>query len=275
MEDFETAISAYYRLDPERDRLSTWGLLEALRTTELLERYLPPAPAVVHDIGGARGAYALPLARNGYQVHLIDAWPPHVEAAAAASEQQPDAPLSSTGVGDARELPFEDDSADAVLLFGPLYHLIERDDRVLALREAHRVLRPGGILLAAAVSRYASTFDGIRNGDISDPEFDAIVAGDVRDGVHRNVDPDKHPNWFTLTFFHRPAELHDEVADAGFDDVRLLAIESAGAYTTDAERLADDTYREAVLRAIRRIEAVPELLGTSPHIMAVARTPAR
>ncbi|WP_190819607.1 class I SAM-dependent methyltransferase [Saccharopolyspora pogona] len=271
MEDFETAISAYYRLDPERDRLSTWGLLESLRTTELLDRFLPAPPAVVHDVGGARGAYALPLARNGYQVHLIDAWQPHVEAAAAASREQADAPLSSASVGDARELPFGNGSADAVLLFGPLYHLLEREDRVVALREARRVLRPGGILLAAAVSRYASTFDGIQSGDISDPEFEEIVVGDVRDGVHRNIDPEKHPNWFTLTFFHRPAELRDEVAEAGFADVELVAIESAGAYATDPECLAEASDRDAVLRAIRRVEAVPELLGASPHIMAIAR----
>ncbi|MGP4018477.1 class I SAM-dependent methyltransferase [Saccharopolyspora sp. 5N708] len=270
MADFEGAISGYYRFDPERDRLSTWGLLEALRTTELLERFLPSAPAVVYDVGGARGAYALPLARNGYQVHLVDAWPPHVEAAAAASQEQPDAPLSSARVGDARELPFDDDSADAVLLLGPLYHLIDRQDRIRALREGHRVLRPGGILLAAAVSRYASTFDGVRGGEIADPEFDVIADGDVRDGVHRN-DPEKHPGWFTLTFFHRPGELHDELADADFDDIQLLAIESAAAYATNSDRLANATYREAVLRALRRVEAVPELLGASPHIMAIGR----
>jgi ubiquinone/menaquinone biosynthesis C-methylase UbiE len=112
-------MAAHYRHDPERDRLDTWARLERLRTQELLDRYLPAPPAVVYDIGGARGAYALPLAKAGYQVHLIDAWQPHIDAAAAASYDQPDAPLASANLGDARDLPFPDHSGDAVRLFPP------------------------------------------------------------------------------------------------------------------------------------------------------------
>ena len=103
--ELDPAIAAHYRHDPERDRLETWARLEGIRTRELLSRFLPQAPAVVLDIGGARGAYALPLAQEGYEVHLIDPYMPHVEAAMAASAAQPDAPLASVAVGDARELP--------------------------------------------------------------------------------------------------------------------------------------------------------------------------
>ncbi len=185
--EFDPAIAAHYRHDPERDRLETWARLEGIRTRELLSRFLPAPPAVVLDIGGARGAYALPLARKGYEVHLIDPYMPHVEAAMAASAAQPAAPLASVAVGDARELPFADASADAVLLFGPLYHLPAADDRAHALVEACRVLRSGGVLLAAGISRFASTFDGVRLGLIADPTFEGIVEGDLRDGVHRST----------------------------------------------------------------------------------------
>ena len=118
----DRALAVHYRTDPERDRLWTWATVERLRTEELLERFLPAPPAVVHDVGGARGAYALPLAAKGYAVHLLDAWPPHVEGAAAGSAAQPATPLASCAVGDARSLPYDDQSADAVLLLGPLYH---------------------------------------------------------------------------------------------------------------------------------------------------------
>jgi ubiquinone/menaquinone biosynthesis C-methylase UbiE len=74
-------------------------------------------------------------------------------------------------VGDARELPFDDASADAVLLLGPLYHLIEAVDRLAALREARRVLTPGGVLAAATISRLASTFDGFGRGYFADPRL--------------------------------------------------------------------------------------------------------
>ncbi len=72
----------------------------------------------------------------------------HVEQARRASDEQPAAPLASATVGDARRLDRPDASVDAALLLGPLYHLTERGDRVAALAEARRVLRPGGVLAA-------------------------------------------------------------------------------------------------------------------------------
>jgi ubiquinone/menaquinone biosynthesis C-methylase UbiE len=63
--------------------------------------------------------------KAGIWCALIDLHEPHVEAAAVASAVQPDAPRASVAEGDARELPFADASADAVLLLGPLHHLPE------------------------------------------------------------------------------------------------------------------------------------------------------
>jgi SAM-dependent methyltransferase len=269
--ELDPAIAAHYRHDPERDRLETWARLEGIRTRELLRRFLPASPAVVLDVGGARGAYALPLAREGYEVHLVDPWKPHVEAAAVASAAQRDAPLASVAHGDARDLPFSDASADAVLLLGPLYHLPAADERAQALAEAHRVLRSGGVLLAAAISRFASTFDGLRSGAIADPTFEAIVEGDLRDGVHRNPDPDGRPEWFTLAFFHRPEELHRELCTAGFTDVHILAVEGPGSFRELGASLDDPMCSDAVLRAIRRVETEPALMGASAHLMAIGR----
>ena len=110
----------HYALGREQDRLSRGhGRLEALRTTELLERWLPPAPATVLDVGGAAGRYALPLAAQGYAVHLLDPVPLHVEQARRASAAA-DRPLAAVLQGDARALPYDDASADVVLLLGPL-----------------------------------------------------------------------------------------------------------------------------------------------------------
>jgi SAM-dependent methyltransferase len=265
----DPSIEAHYRHDLERDRLRTEAQLEGVRTRELLRRFLPAPPAVVVDVGGASGVYALELARDGFAVHLLDPYPPHVEAAAAASAAQPDAPLASAIVGDARELPFGDAVADAALLLGPLYHLPDAADRAQALAEARRVLRPGGILMAAAISRFASTSDGLRTGAIADPAFEAIVEGDVRDGVHRNPDPEGHPEWFALASLHRPEELAGEVRAAGFGDVQVLAVEGPAAFWDPGPALDDPAHREAILRAIRRVESEPALLAASAHLMAV------
>jgi ubiquinone/menaquinone biosynthesis C-methylase UbiE len=111
----------------------------------VLERLLPRPPARLLDVGGGPGTYAAPLVRRGYRVHLVDPVPLHVEQACQAAGSDPG---FTAALGDARQLPKQAGSQDAVLLFGPLYHLTETTQRRQALAEARRVLRPGGRLLA-------------------------------------------------------------------------------------------------------------------------------
>src|SRR5262249_34595901 len=138
-------IQNYYALGQEQNRLLDEGDVERLRTEAILSRYLPPAPAVIYDVGGGAGVYAFHLAEKGYEVHLIDFSPLHVEQARAYSANIA-IRLASISRGDARSLAVPSGSAQGVLLLGPLYHLVERTDRLQALRETHRILRPGGML---------------------------------------------------------------------------------------------------------------------------------
>jgi len=179
-------ILRYYEGTQEADRLASplfrW---ERVRTLDLLHRFLPPAPAHILDVGGAAGAYAFHLAGMGYSVDLIDPVPLHIEQAKARAAREQAAPRSFQ-LGDARAIPCEDAAADAVLMLGPLYHLTDLKERLRAIREAHRVLRLGGILMAAAISRFASMLDGMTRGFILDPQFQPIVEQDLETGQHRN-----------------------------------------------------------------------------------------
>jgi SAM-dependent methyltransferase len=270
-EQLDPEIAGHYGDVSEEQRLGPWNL-ERVRTWELLGRYLPSSPAVVVDVGGAAGVYALPLAAQDYEVHLVDPMAVHVEQALRASERQSATPLASATVGDARGLDRADASVDAVLLLGPLYHLTERADRVRALAEARRVLRPGGVAVAAAISRFASTCDGLLRGYLDEPGFEAMVERVLRDGQHRN--PTGRPEWFTTAYFHLPEELGQEVTEAGLRLQAVLAVEGPAWMLADIqERLADPARRERVLAAIRRVETEPSLLGASAHLLAVAAAP--
>ena len=259
-------ISRYYQEVAEEGRLAAGpSQLEFARTKEIVLRHLSPPPATILDVGGAAGAYALWLAERGYQVHLIDAVPRLVEEARRRSETAAHR-ICSCQVGDAQELRFSDGTVDGVLLLGPLYHLTDTAERLRALREAYRVLRPGGLMFAGAISRYASALDGVARDLFRDPSFAAIVQQDLEQGQHRN----KTGKWeyFTTAYFHRPDELEAEIMSAGFTCKEVLGLEGPGWILSDFdERWADARKREDLLKIARALER--EVVGLSAHLLAL------
>lgn len=264
-------LQRYYEQHDESSRLKTGeGQLEFVRTQQIIQRFLPAPSAKILDVGGGSGIYALWLAQLGYEVHLIDVVPRHIEQARTASAAQDNAPLASIQLGDARELGWAEETFDVVLLLGPLYHLPDIQDRIQSLHEAYRVLKPGGVLLAAAISRFASTLDGLRRGELKKRVYWEIVQGDLTNGHHHN--PTDDPRYFTETFFHHPEELENEVREAGFQLEAILGVEGPGWLVQDFDAWwADKEYRERLLTIAERLESEPTMLGIGPHLMAVAR----
>jgi ubiquinone/menaquinone biosynthesis C-methylase UbiE len=263
-------IVKYYNNYDEETRLSNnWGQIEFVRTQNIICRYLKHPPAVVLDVGGAAGRYACWLAQGGYEIHLIDPVAYHIQQAQAASDAQPDKPIASCKIGDARQLEFEDTIADAVLLLGPLYHLVEQQDRNRSLTEAYRVLKPGGHLFAVGISRFASTIDGLMSGYYLDPKFRKIMKRDLETGQHQNTT--NNPAYFMDTFFHHPDELKAEVTRVGFEMLGLFAIEGISYMMKDFDKnWSDESRRKFLLEIIGKTEKEESLIGASPHILCVA-----
>lgn len=265
-------VISYYETYREQERLERGiGLLEFERTVDIFRRSLPPPPGAILDVGGGPGVYSCWLAAQGYEVHLIDPVPMHIQQARWASSKQPAHPIASIEIGDARRLTQADRSMDSVLLMGPLYHLTRFDERQAALAEARRVLRPGGVLIAAAICRYASLFDGLHRGLIDDPRFPPILKADLTSGVHRNASG--NPEFFTEAYFHRPEDLREEIRAARFQHVRVLAAEGPGWLAPDLDRrLGHAEERAQLLDLLRELEESPDLLAVSPHLLATAAT---
>ncbi len=261
------AMRAHYDRGLEFERLGERaGQLEFERTKEIVLRHLPPPPAVVADVGGGPGRYALWLAQLGYRVLHRDLMPLHVEQLRRAAAGSPGI---RSAVGDARQLDLASETADAVLLLGPLYHLDRRTDRLRALAEAHRVVRPGGAVFAAAISRWAARIDGILRDRLSEriPEWETEIVATERTGRL----PALRPGSF-CGYTHRPSQLRAELVASGFQVIDLVSVEGPAHLLGDLpERLADDEARRVVLETARAVERVPELLGIGPHLLATAR----
>ncbi len=271
MDTEHAALRAHYERGLERDRLSDGrGQLEFVRTTEIITRWLPAAPAVVADIGGGPGRYALWLASRGYRVQHRDLMPLHVEQLTTEAAEAGVTGIR-TAVGDARDLDLPSGSVDAVLLLGPLYHLIDGAERVRALRECARIVRPGGPVFAAAISRWAPRIDGMLRERLylRYPMMLDLVGEVDRTGEL----PPLHEGGFSA-FCHRPGELRDEMTEAGLEIRDLVSIEGPAFILGDLDaRMADPADRSVALEVARAIERIPELLGFGPHFLATGIRP--
>ncbi|MCS7480771.1 class I SAM-dependent methyltransferase [Umezawaea endophytica] len=261
-------VAAHYDEGAEQARLCTGrGLLELLRTQDVLRRHLPHAPAKILDVGGGPGTHAEWLAADGHRVHLVDPVPLHVQQANGLFGVR-------ATLGDARALAAADAAYDVVLLCGPLYHLTSAEDRLAAWREAARVARPGGLVAAAVITRYASLFDGISRPSFPrDARYRPVVDHAVETGEH-HPPPDTH--WFTTAYFHRPEEPAAEARAAGLDVVATVAVEGSAGMLAERDleaALADDTHRDYLLWALRRTEDDPSVHGASSHLLTLARKP--
>jgi SAM-dependent methyltransferase len=214
---------------------------------ELVRRFAPLAPATVLDVGGAGGVHAAWLAQDGYAVHLVDPVPRHIESARALARSL-DRPFTAEP-GDARSLPVADAAFDLVLLFGPLYHLIDRADRIAAWREAARVARPGGVILGMAISRWAGFLDATFR-----PPAEAT------------------PGFVPLAYFHSPDELASEAVEVGLRVAGTYGVEGAGWLVPDFDARWDDpAERQLLIDRAKQIEQVPELMGLHSHWITVTR----
>ncbi|WP_432945844.1 class I SAM-dependent methyltransferase [Kribbella sp. CA-253562] len=257
----------YTNLHSEAERLSSTirGQFERQRMREFLAQYLPSAPAKIADIGGGPGVHATWLTQEGYEVELLDRVERHVDEARAAG-------ISAT-LGDARKLPWKAESFDAVLMAGPMYHLSVRDHRILALQEAARVLRPGGLLLVVAINRTASLVGSAIANTLYQRQniVRAILANGYSD------ENDRMPN----TTYHTVTQLRGELSEV-MPTVSIHGLTGPGgwlavlvdSYFSDSDlpvSLTEHDPLQTALASSRMADELPELAHASSLLLGVAR----
>ena len=266
----KSEIIEYYNRGLEKDRLFIdYFQLERVRTMEIVKRHLNQPKMNIIDIGGGTGFYSFWLAEQGHNVHLIDLTPKNIEIALEHSKET-GINLGSIKVGDATNLDYDENSFDIALLFGPLYHLVNKEDRIKSLLEAKKVLKNGGVLLCAGISRYASMIDGYFKDIIKDSTLEKMVRDDLNSGQHRN--PTGSFDCFTTAYFHHPEELKEEIKEAGFELDKVIPIEGFGcALPNFDEKWKDEKYKNSLLQTLEIIENDSSIAGITAHLMGVGR----
>jgi ubiquinone/menaquinone biosynthesis C-methylase UbiE len=252
--------------EASRLRSTLKGRLELARVQDLLTRYLPEPPAEVADIGGGPGIHASWLKERGYSVELLDPVQHHVDQATAAG--------ISAVQGDARRLPWDNEYFDAVLLAGPMYHLPEAADRRLALREAIRVIRPGGFVAVIAINRAANLIGSTLANKLLQRR------GVVTDILETGFSPDNER--MAQTTYHTTTQLRTELTNAGLRAVTLHGLTGPGGWLTvtiDAhfkdqplpESLREPDPLQTALDCSRLADRFPELVPSSSLLFAVGQ----
>ena len=270
-------IYDFYNNGAEIGRLERGlGIVEFHRTKEILSRYIDSGK-VIYDIGGGIGMYAAWLAKKGNEVHLIELAENAVEYAKANMMQDCHF-IAETG--NALQVDRPDESADVVLLMGPLYHLRDREERLQSLRESFRVLKKGGLMVAAGISKFSSmtwalsVYGEKRNENLveflDDPVFFDMIKGEMTTGNH--IRPKEYPRFIAESYFTTSEEMQTEVSEVGFAVEKAIAVEGCIWFTPHlAEKWEDEASRERLLDIVRITESEPEMTGMSPHFLVVAR----
>ena len=146
METLKILTDFYTNYDEEGRLLSKHGQVEYLTTMRYIEKYLQPGMLIL-EVGAATGRYSHALAQMGYRVDAVELVQYNIDLFNQNTQPGEDVTVRQ---GDARELScFENKTFDMTLVLGPMYHLFTVEDQKLALSEAIRVTKPGGIIFAA------------------------------------------------------------------------------------------------------------------------------
>lgn len=269
------AARQYIERAYDRQPGQEWARLERHRTEfavtlRTLIRHLPPPPARLLDCGGGPGRYAVELARRGYRVTLFDL---SSECLRLAQEKAGGAGVALAGLekGTATDLSrFPDETFDAVLLMGPLYHLLEETGRQRALAEARRVLKPGGPLFAAFISRYATLRYAAAHEPAWPLENPELLASILDKGI---LPPRGAEGEAFVAYFAHPSEVVPLCRGAGLEVVALLGVEGLVSMIEQGVNALTGDDWEAWVDLNERLAGDPSIHGGVEHLLAVAVKP--
>lgn len=257
VKDDAELVEKLYGIFDEDARLtrSKAARVEFLTNTRIIEEYVKPGGRLL-DVGAGAGEYSLYFARKGYEVSALELAGSNV--AAFRKKIAPGDPIDLVQ-GNALDLSrYEDHSFDAVLLFGPLYHLHALEDRLRCIAEAKRVCKPEGRIFAAFI---ANDFVFLTEW-MNRPDY--FLSGDYNKETFRLED--------VPFVFHTPDTCRELLREGGLRILREVASDGVSELLAEKINALDEAGYAQYLRYHEYICEKPELLGMTNHLLFVCGT---
>ncbi|GAL34034.1 biotin synthesis protein bioC [Vibrio maritimus] len=260
------ALIAQYTDADEHSRLTRQYIaqLEYDTTMHLLNGYLGKGKDVC-ELGAATGRYSLEFASQGCNVTAVELVPDQVRILKENALKQ--GLVLDVYEGNACHVPFiEDESQDLCVILGPLYHLKTVHERQQAIQEAKRILKPGGVLAIAYISKFfvAGLFA---------QRFSHLITPEVLDELNSKgtVSCDEADSFFQVGYFASPGEMETLVTQSGFSILLHAATDSFSRYLDSGVNSLTPSQYQAWLSYHLSTCLEPSLLGASNHGLVLAK----
>ena len=255
-----TNIEEYYNKFNEEKRLnSRHGQVEFVTSMRYIHKYLDilkeQSEPKILDIGAGTGRYSVPLALEGYDVSAVELVKHNLSRL-----KQKDAGVKAYQGNALKLSKFDDESFDLTLLFGPMYHLHSREDKLKALSEAKRVTRKGGyILVAYIMNEYSVITYAFKEGHI----LEGLKEGMLDESYHCTSEANE------LYSFVRTEDIESLNADAELDRVQIIAADGAANYMRPVlNRLSEEEFNKFIEYHLTVCERA-DLMGATAHTVDI------
>lgn len=254
-------LSEYYANYDENGRLrSRHGVVEFLTTMRYIEKYLRPGMKIL-EVGAGTGRYSHALAQKGYTVEAVELVQHNIDIFLAETLPGEDVRVRQ---GDARDLScFSDNTFDMTLVLGPMYHLFTQEDQKTALREAVRVTKNGGMIMAAYCGNDATMVQYcFGQGKLMEPHYRRLVDPTTFKAA---VDPAE------LFVLYRREDIDALIADLPVERLHYLGTDMATHYMRETVDAMEDELFDLYLKYHFSICERQDMVGASHHILDVLR----
>jgi len=270
-------VRRFYQISAQREweRLEhpTQGALEFAINKAWIQKFLPESGARILDIGGGPGRYSIWLAAQGYRVTLADLSP---DLLAIAREKASEGGVELEDIVEVNAVDlsqFAEDSFDAILCLGPMYHLLEESDREAVAGEVFRVLKPVGHAFVAFLN-HLSALRAVVNQDI--PFFTPYTFDIVKRWHHDHVMDFPVAGIFSPAWVVHPRDVPPLMERHGFRTVELVSSQSVAGDVQGHLALFAERQPELygwVIDELVKLANDPTIIGSAWHLLYIGRKP--